>query len=426
MGQDTKIEWATHTFNPWIGCTKVSPACAHCYAESYAARYGRAEWGPGKPRQRTGAANWKKPLAWDREAKALGVRHRVFSASLADWLDDEVPIEWLADLLSLIYATPNLDWLLLTKRPENWSERIKAVEGIFNFGATPTSNWARTLDWLHGRPPANVWMGCTVENQECADARIPALLAIPARVRFLSCEPLLGPLDLTGWADATARAQTMPVKWSEFCWPEWVTLEQRRQVENFWGESYGRGPGAWNKDNVAQHTPAFGAIVGCDKNHWVCGADDPAAVARGKYMHAWNNIGRIFTGDGKIVGVSSPCGPGWLSRWLNSDGNYAHRLHWVIAGGESGHQARPSHPDWFNALRDQCTAAGVAFFFKQWGEFLPDESHARFSEAHAKTVDVRLDPDCVMMRVGKKSAGRLLDGREWNDVPSPVGGGRES
>lgn len=212
MGRQTEINWCDSTFNPWIGCTKVSPGCAHCYAETLMdTRYGRVKWGAGQPRQRTSVANWKKPIQWNREQEKLTAqfgnrtpegRPRVFCASLADWLDEEVPIEWLADLLALIQATPSVDWLLLTKRPQNWRAQIEAVFECFNAGERSEVGGARDvmLDWcdrwLAGGAPANVWIGTTVEDQNCADERIPELLKIPARIRFLSCEPLLERIDL--------------------------------------------------------------------------------------------------------------------------------------------------------------------------------------------------------------------------------------
>ena len=211
--KDSKIQWTDHTFNPWIGCTKVSPGCLNCYAEAMDLRFtGGAHWGKGAARRRTSAANWKQPMKWDREslnawcaARGQGVsfteprRPRVFCASLADWLDDEVPIEWLADLLDLIRRTPHLDWLLLTKRPENWKARLDDIltrEAIpeDDDGRPTLSDWI--LDWYNGKPPSNVWMGTSVEDQTRADQRIPQLLEIPAKVRFLSCEPLLGLVDL--------------------------------------------------------------------------------------------------------------------------------------------------------------------------------------------------------------------------------------
>lgn len=192
MGEKSKIEWCDHTFNPWIGCTKVSPGCVNCYAEGESKRRGWAQWGKGKERHRTSASYWKQPLKWNREGGRFSCdlndfrRPRVFCASLADWLDDEVPIEWLADLLALIHETPNLDWLLLTKRPENWETRLEAAFQLTRMEFI--DRWLTDDDFV----PANVWIGTSVEDQKRADERIPALLKIPARIRFLSCEPLLG------------------------------------------------------------------------------------------------------------------------------------------------------------------------------------------------------------------------------------------
>ncbi len=168
--ENSKIAWTDHTFNPWIGCEKVSPACDNCYAERDNKRYGRGELFAGAPPIRTSAAYWKKPLKWNREAETTGKRQRVFCASWADVFDDRVPKQWRLDLWALIAATPNLDWLILTKRPQN----IK---------------YMRPDDWSDGYP--NVWLGVTAENREQAARRIPILRSIPAAVRFISCEPLL-------------------------------------------------------------------------------------------------------------------------------------------------------------------------------------------------------------------------------------------
>jgi protein gp37 len=187
--KDSAIEWTDHTFNPWIGCTKVSPGCTNCYAEARDQRFANGvHWGKGAPRQRTSAGNWRQPRQWNDIAKRTH-RSRVFCASLADWLDDEVPIEWLVDLMQLIHDTPNLVWLLLTKRPENYFTRTRA--------ALRAAGWPEkdACDAIY--KPDNAWIGVTVEDQKRADERIPELLKIPARVRFLSCEPLLGPLDLS-------------------------------------------------------------------------------------------------------------------------------------------------------------------------------------------------------------------------------------
>ncbi|PJJ99975.1 hypothetical protein CO615_04690 [Lysobacteraceae bacterium NML75-0749] len=177
MAENTKIEWADHTFNPWIGCTKISPACDHCYAEGWARRYRRDAWGQGKARLRTSEHTWKQPLKWNAEAERTGMRPRVFCASLADVFDNAVDPKWMCDLWDLIRATPQLDWLLLTKRIGNAKNMI---------GAHMKCLW-----------PPNVWLGITVVNQAEADRDIPKLLAVPAAKRFLSIEPMLGAIDIT-------------------------------------------------------------------------------------------------------------------------------------------------------------------------------------------------------------------------------------
>lgn len=191
MAEDSKIQWTDHTFNPWVGCSKISPGCDHCYAESWAKRTGKPELWSGE-RRRTTAANWRLPLKWDKAAEAEGARKKVFCASLADVFDNQVPHEWRADLWELIARTPNLDWLLLTKRPQNIKEMLYTAP-----------QYARP--WNVRFPWPNVWIGTTVENQEEADRRIPLLLEVPAVVRFLSCEPLIdavtifdmdGPIDV--------------------------------------------------------------------------------------------------------------------------------------------------------------------------------------------------------------------------------------
>lgn len=175
----TSIEWCDSTFNPWFGCTAVSMACDHCYAEAWAKRSGLVKWG-NAPRRLASDEHWKKPMRWQREARAFfaqhGRRRRVFCASLADAFDNQVDPLWRERLWALIRITPDLDWLLLTKRPQNIAKMLPA-------------------HWGEGWP--NVWLGTTVENQDEANRRIPKLCDVPARLRFLSCEPLLGQLDLT-------------------------------------------------------------------------------------------------------------------------------------------------------------------------------------------------------------------------------------
>ena len=194
MAENTKIEWADHTFSPWTGCTKVSPACDHCYAEGWAKRSGHVKWGSGQPRRRTSDANWRMPLKWNREAERTGVRPRVFCASLADVFDNEVDPAWRADLFKLIADTQNLNWLLLTKRVGNVMKMANEVADMPRTGSHTGHLIAH--QWRNGSPPKNVWLGATVVNQEEADRDIPKLLAVPAEKRFLSIEPLLGTIDL--------------------------------------------------------------------------------------------------------------------------------------------------------------------------------------------------------------------------------------
>ncbi len=206
MGENSKIEWCDHTFNPWMGCTKVSQGCKHCYAESQMDKhYRKVQWGPAGKRVRTSKDNWRKPIQWNKWAKEKGIRYRVFCASLADVFEDKPDQpemdDWRADLMRIIAATPNLDWLLLTKRPENVvSKVLKAIKLIHSDGSADDVMTAMTwLGWVkHGADYLpNVWVGTSVEDQEAADKRIPELLKIPAHVKFLSMEPLLGQVDLS-------------------------------------------------------------------------------------------------------------------------------------------------------------------------------------------------------------------------------------
>lgn len=325
MAANTKIEWADHTFNPWIGCSKVSAGCANCYAEEMMdRRFGKATWGDNGTRVRTSDANWRKPLQWDRAAAAAGERHRVFCASLADVFEDRPELEpWRDDLFRLITDTPNLDWLLLTKRPEN----------VIRLSDLAIQHKGETLVPIVETVP-NIWIGTSVENQEQADKRIPELLKIPAPVRFLSMEPLLGPVDLTSFTDRKCPHGT------------------------------------------------------------------------------------------------------WTDRFNALDGVGGPKIDWIIVGGESGHNARPMHPDWVRSIRDQCRAADVPFFFKQRGEWIVATSWNMVK--HNKTfrggtqgccwldIDGRIEPVSshglsdnayAMIRVGKHAAGRTLDGQVHDAAP---------
>lgn len=178
MGENTKIEWADHTFNPWYGCQRVGPGCDNCYAESWAKRSGLVQWGPGSERRRSSTTNWRGPVLWNTRAARMGVRYRVFCASLADVFDNAVPQIWRNDLWRLIRNTPNLDWLIVTKRIGNATKMLPS-------------------DWESGY--ANVWLLITVVNQEEAERSIARLLTVPARIRGLSIEPLLGPIHILNY-----------------------------------------------------------------------------------------------------------------------------------------------------------------------------------------------------------------------------------
>ncbi len=213
MAERTKISWTDHTFNPWIGCQQVSPACGHCYAEALTKRYGWTQWGPGGERKRTSENYWKQPVRWNRRAAAAGTRDRVFCASLADVFDNQAPEGAREDLWELIRNTPSLDWQLLTKRPQNFA------------GFLPE-------DWNGGYP--NIRLGVSAENQEEYDRRWPILAATPAAtpaiIRFISYEPALGPL----------RLSAQPEK------PDWL----------IWGGESGPGPGPWTRPGPGRSPPS--------------------------------------------------------------------------------------------------------------------------------------------------------------------------
>jgi protein gp37 len=253
MGAQTKIEWCNHTFNPWIGCTKIDDLCTNCYAESDDKWRGwtPAGWGKGKPRHRTTADYWKGPLKWDvaaaahrwgkcqacGKAWAFGAREeakmtcgdscggelveqrpRVFSASLADVWDEEVCAEWRADFLRLVMQTRHLDWLLLSKRPGLWRKLVteardwQAQAGRYH----PRDAWfiEALTAWLDGTPPDNVWIGTSIGTRAGYEARMAEFLCIPARVHFLSMEPLLEavPFERVGITPSISFDPLAPVR----------------------------------------------------------------------------------------------------------------------------------------------------------------------------------------------------------------------
>lgn len=186
MAENSGISWTDNTFNPWIGCTKVSPACDFCYAETWDNRFKGERWGPKAARTRTKIQNWNKVRKWNKAAVETGIKTIVFTASLADIFDNHRTIEqaWRDDFWALVRETPALSWMLLTKRPQNIARYLPA-------------------DW--GKGYANVALGASAENQEETDRRVPVLLGIPAVCRFLSMEPLLGPVQVPAGALAADK-----------------------------------------------------------------------------------------------------------------------------------------------------------------------------------------------------------------------------
>lgn len=195
MGENTKISWATHTFNAWMGCSKVSPACANCYAESWSKRSGLVVWGNEGTRRRTSIAKWREPYKWNERAKEQGIRERVFVNSLSDWAEARKELDPIrADLFKLIRECDGLDFLLLTKRADN----------IIN---------CLPVDWGMGYP--NVWLGVTAEDQEWFDRRVNILWWLkqrfPSVIMFVSCEPLLGLIDAR-WALESVELRDRPIE----------------------------------------------------------------------------------------------------------------------------------------------------------------------------------------------------------------------
>lgn len=246
MGETTKIAWTQRTFNPWIGCTKVSPGCDHCYAESLNHRWGNDNWGKGKPRRTTADSNWREPLKWNKLAQEAGEQHLVFCASLADVMDDEAPEGVRERLWALINATPHLTWQLLTKRPQRY---------------------ARYLPQL-GFDHNNVWLGISAENQEFYDVRWPYLRDICGEhklISFISYEPALGPLSIDKWM--TQYLMRNNAAYFRLL-PHWIICggesgAGRRPMEQKWAEDLRRECEMWQVDffmkQMSARTPEEGA-----------------------------------------------------------------------------------------------------------------------------------------------------------------------
>lgn len=356
MADTSKIEWTDATWNVVTGCSVKSPGCTNCYAMQLAGtRLSSHPSRAGLTRTVNGNHVWTgeirfnqqwldQPLRWRRP-------RRVFVCAHGDLFHEDVPDEWIDRVFAVMALCPQHTFQVLTKRADRMREYCKATEEQWH-GNTDmfADRFNAAMDWNHAWindiddmqwPLPNVWLGVSVEDQARADERIPDLLATPAAIRFLSCEPLLGPLDLYN------------------------------------GEPDPR---------LGGHE-ATATYIGDWWEH-----DDP---------------------------------PGSPSR---------HGLDWIIAGGESGPDARPMHPDWVRSLRDQCQAAEVPFFFKQNGEFAPGEIAGDYLDPEKPAKGLRLfdsrwdecwsepeghvDDEPDVYRIGKKRAGRLLDGREWSEFPA--------
>lgn len=346
MSDKSTIEWTEATWNPITGCTLVSDGCRHCYAAELAAtrlskhpsRAGLARRNAAGEAKFTGEVRFNKqwldqPLRWRRG------RH-IFVCAHGDLFHESVPDDWIDQVFAVMALSPQHIFQVLTKRPERARRYFEGgpwMDWVQHFPEPPTCLEASEVDERGALP--NVWLGTSVENQETAEARIPELMATPAAVRFVSAEPLLGPVELDDLVIDVGR------------------------------------PGEWH--------------VNCLDNDGLHPDDDPH-----------------FRGA---------------------------TIDWVIVGGESGRHARPMHPDWARALRDQCRVASVPFFFKQWGAWAPGEvagpnkraidvatwwDDAWLLERVGKAnPDQHYDEEPDVFRVGKKAAGRLLDGREWSEVP---------
>ncbi|MFG3585041.1 phage Gp37/Gp68 family protein [Streptomyces sp. NPDC047990] len=377
----TKIEWTDEVWNPTTGCDRISPGCDNCYALGMAKRLkamGQTKYQTdGDPRTSgpgfgitTHIKALSEPLRWKKPRK-------VFVNSMSDLFHARVPREFLAQVFAVMAATPQHTYQILTKRPDR-AARILGDLCTCGNGCAPGTHFRSAMEWsatshsptyvpglesgiYHraGWPLPNVWIGTSVENQKYADLRIPALLDTPAAVRFLSCEPLLGPVDLSAWLTPVSPlpVREAPLTWSEWTWPDWVPAEVRDAIEGFWGPKCGRTPRDWMRDMHQQGAPAFGAAVTLGDGF---GPNPPKVT--GRFVHAWNNIGRLVREDGSFA---------YTSFHHALERRRQQPINWVIVGGESGHRARAVHPDWVRSLRDQSVAADVPFFMKQWGEWGP-------------------------------------------------------
>ncbi|MGG1598509.1 DUF5131 family protein [Paenibacillus naphthalenovorans] len=328
MGDKSSIEWTDATWNPVVGCTRVSEGCRNCYAYELHDRRHRAHTAGKKLPEQYAKPFKEVQLFPDRLAQPFHWKRprRIFVNSLSDLFHDDVPDDFIWSVFEIMAQSPQHTFQVLTKRPQRMAELL-AGRYWRNLGTPDRPFFARIIKGEHraGDVPflPNVWLGVSVENQRAADERIPLLLQTPAAVRFLSCEPLLGPL----------------------------------------------------------------------------------------------NLARVEPKDRNDVIINSLAGEYYVPFTILDN---RPRIDWVIVGGESGPNARPIHPDWVRDIRNQCQKAGVSFFFKQWGEWAQVHD-LRCNEPGIKGKPwFNFDPDTSVCKIGKKAAGRLLDGRTWDEMPEVV------
>lgn len=415
MADGTKIEWTDATWNPTTGCAVVSPGCTNCYAMKLAGtRLRNHPSRVGLTKDTKAGPVWTGEVRFNREWLDQPLRwskpRMIFVCAHGDLFAEGVPDLWIDHVFSVMALAPQHTFQVLTKRPERMRE----------YFAGRRANFGRASEVLHehishglseaehqdavdlldlfdsmGKTLPNVWLGVSVEDQKRADERIPILLDTPAAIRWISAEPLLGPLDIGRWA-ATAE----------------VNCKQCKQ--SFW----------LHNADPCEHKDGGGWTLACPH----CGGC--------RCKPAWTEA------DSRTMDMEPP------ADWIDREVGRFTKVHptipiksgldWVVAGGESGPGARPMHPDWARSLRDQCAAAGVPFLFKQWGEWVPqvgavdgwtipddpeisridhrDWEDDRWGEPYRPMWCDDIDDDTVS-RVGKKAAGRLLDGVEHNGFP---------
>jgi protein gp37 len=386
MGR-TSIEWTDLTVNPGIyGCAELSPACANCYAAKMAHRLvGAGVYPEGVTTKRASGVHWSGRVVVDAvpSVSANMIRQlpkkkpgRVFVTSMSDVGLDEVPDEFLDRLFGIFAVMPHLTFQVLTKRParllrwfQGWhvweAVQSEAEHHARTYMGLREFFWDSRGDPAHWRPEfrqrrpwpgwplPNVWIGCTVEDQRRADERIPLLVQIPARVRFLSCEPLLGPVDLSQWIGRIDHCSSCRVE---------------------------------NPPQVDDRCPE-------------CGDEGSLISTWGEWQAERFRTHERYENDGPQPSEDGP------------------QLHWVIAGGESGGNARATDPAWAHSLRDQCVAAGVPFLWKQWGQWAPHPKQDSPWAGTGQTTTTTPGGILMVRHADKHAAGRELDGRTWDEVP---------